>query len=281
MYKIYQIIDHNIEIITSLNEEVYPELVALRRKTTIIRHLYDLMQHMLSYSMPIWPTHNRQYFLFSKKQLSEWNKSNGGGGDPVTWQSHKIFLLHAGLIKTHVVIGKQKDPVLQLIWEKAEQKGYRSETLWSVPLYTPTVLNKAEQIALEYRMYHVNKSHISKNTIARVWGQRIADGLYRNSKHIISYEERHVESCLQRAISEMIEKDGFATLENMFDKGLALCMESGQETEKDYKQIISKLLKQKRLLIDRAGYEYHPIRRCDRSYLIPADHKGYIITKKL
>lgn len=280
MENINQVINHNIKIISTLKEEEYPELTALRRRATVIRHLYDLMQHMLSYSAPLWPLNNKRYFLFSKSYLADWNKANGGSGDASTWQSHKTFLLHAGLIKTFSVTYDQQDPVLHRIWETAKCKGYRSETLWTVPLYTSNVLKRAERIALEYRENHVNLSHITKNTIARVWGQRTADKLYRSSKHIISSEQRFVEQCLQKAIQDALSIKGYTTVDEMCNQSLDLCLKTGNGSRKEYKKIIKCFLEQKRLMINRAGCEYHRIRNEDRRLPIPADHKGFIITKK-
>lgn len=277
---IYLIIRYNQDIIASLNPEEYPELVRLRRKTSIIRHLDDLMRHMQAYTSPVWPEYNKRYFLFSEKHFVDWNKSHGGSGDIMRIQSHKVFLLHAGLIKTHIVIGEQADPILQRIWSTAVAKDFRSETLWSVPLFTPSVLKKAEQIALEYRENHVNKSHITKNTIARVWGQRTADRLYRSSKHIISSEQRFVELCLQNAIQDAVSVKGYTTVKEMCDQCIALCQRTGDGSRGEYDIIIKLLLEQKRLMIQRAGYEYHRIRNKDRELPIPADHKGFIITKK-
>ena len=279
MIDIYSVIKYNEDLLLSFSPEDYPELARLRSKTTIIRHLYDLMEHMRSYSSPVWPVRFRRYFLFSEQHLADWNKKNGGSGDINTWQSHKIFLLHAGLIKTHVVIGDQTNPILQRIWETAVNSGYRSETLWSVPLFTPRVLMHADQIAKEYREKHVNLTHITKNTVTYAWDQKTADSLYRSSKHIISVDEKYVRSCLKEAMEITVADKGFTTLDELADKGLALCMRTKNE-EIEYKKTIKKLLMQKRLLIDKAGYEYHRIRKRDREYEIPADHKGYIITKK-
>lgn len=276
---VYKKIHYNQEIISSLKADEYPELARLRKKTTVIAHLYALMAHMLTYSSPVWPDRGRQYFLFSERHLAAWNRMNGGSGDITTWQSHKIFLLHASLIKTHVVIGEQTDAVLQRIWETAEANGRNSETLWSVPLYTPQVLKKAEQTALEYRENHVNLTHIRKNVIARVWGQRTADSLYRSSKHVISSEERYVEACLREAMKTAIKEKGFTTLEEILSRGLVLCADP-HSAQHNYREIVRKIMVQKRLLIDSSGCEYHPIRKKDRVYAIPEDHKGFIITEK-
>ncbi len=236
---------------------------------------------MLSYSTPLWPTYNRRYFLFSERHLATWSRANGISGDLTTWQSHKVFLLHAGLIKTFIVIGEQTDSVLQQIWKTAVSSGHHSETLWTVPLYTPQVLKHAERIAKEYRENHVNLTHIRKNIIRRIWGQRMADSLYRSSRHVISAEERYVEHCLIEGIKNNILQKGFTTVEEIYSSGLSLCVTNSQNPEKllCYKRTITKLLEQKRLFFHKYGYEYHRIRKVDRILSLPAEHNGYIITK--
>lgn len=280
MINIYSVIKYNENLLLSFSPTDYPELARLRSKTTILLHLYSLMLHMMTYSSPMWSSRNNSFFLFSEQHLADWNKAQGGTGDVNTWQSHKIFLIHAGLIKTNVIIGNQTDPILQRIWETAVTKGYRSETLWSVPLYTPQVLQRAEQIAKEYREKHINLTHITKKAIARAWDQKTADGLYRSSKHVISTEDKYVEECLRIVMKTAVAEKGYTTLDELYSLGLDQCMKSTKSTMGQYEEIIRKILVQKRLLIDSAGFEYHRIRNRDKEYAIPPDHKGFIITKK-
>ena len=155
---IYKIIHINEEIILSLDPIKYPCLVTGCGRAKVLIHLYNLMEHMKSYSSPLLILNN-QYFLFSERHLAKWNLAHGGSGSVNAWQSHKVFLLHTGLIKTCVVIGNQKDPILQGVWDKAVSSNRRSETLWTVPLYTAEVLEHAERIAREYLENHVNLSH--------------------------------------------------------------------------------------------------------------------------
>ena len=180
MKKIWIVIQTNKDTITSLDPEQYPELCRLKQKTTILRHLYALLEHMQTYSSPMWPEGNPTFFLFSIRHLVRWGKANGYTGGVDTWQSHKIFLLHAGLIKTHPVIGEQEDPVLQSIWMSAVKKNQRSETLWTVPFYTPVILQHAEQIAREYHEKHICMTKITKDAVAAAWDQATADGLFRS-----------------------------------------------------------------------------------------------------
>ena len=281
MDEIYQIIKINLEVIVSLNEDTYPELTRLRRKTSVIRHLSALMEHMLTYSMPLWPARNRRYFLFSEMHLATWHKANGGTGDLSTWQSHKVFLLHAGLIKTFNVTAESSDYVLQRIWNAAKKAGRHSETLWTVPLFTPQVLLQAERIAKEYRENHVNLTHIRKNVIARVWGQQVADSLYRTTGHVISQNERDVAKCMKEAIRIMVARKGFTTVDELRTQTLKLCIRwLGRDQLELYESIIRKLLQQKRQFIHMAGYEYHAIRKENRILNIPREYTGYIITKR-
>ena len=279
MDKIYFAIHANQDILGSFTQDTYPELARIRRKTSVITHLYDLMEYMLTYSEPAWRRTNRCYFLFSEKHLTDWNKSRGGTGDVTTWQSHKIFLLHAGLIKTHVVIGEQKDPVLRRIWTTAVANGHRSETLWSVPLYTPEVLRRAEWIARQYRENHVNLTHIRKNVIVRIWGQYVANSLYRSSRHEISERERLVEICIREVMRTTVRQKGFTTVEELQQCAVVLCMSRQYGTEQQIIETIKKLMDQKRMLIYSAGYEFHPIRKEDRIFAIPKEYNGYIITE--
>ena len=282
MGKIYRIINHNMGTIASLNQEMYPELTRIGRQTAVMKHLYAIMLHMQSYTSPVW---DKRYFLFSERHLAKWSLMHGISGDLKTWQSHKVFLLHAGLIKTYVVIGEQEDPILQRIWETAMTNGHRSETLWTVPFYTPRVLNKAECMAKKYRENHVNLSHIRKNVIRRVWGRRTAESLYRSTTHGISNDEYFVEYCMTEAIKTQITQKGYTTVDEIYASGLKMCLDKctgpeGQEKMTEYKRIMDELFDQKRLFFGRHGYEYHPIRKKDSSLAIPDDHKGFIITEK-
>lgn len=280
MYKIFYVIKHNTDIIVSLNPDDYPELYRLWTKTSVLKHLYAIMQHMLTYSSPLWPAYSKQYFLFSERHLVEWSIDYGISGDLTTWQSHKIFLLHAGLIKTFTVIGNQTDPILQQIWNKAVSNEHHSETLWTVPFYTTQVLNRAERIAKEYRENHVNLTHIRKNVIHRVWGIQTANSLYRSSRHVISADEKYVEHCLIESVKNNMAHKGFTTVDEIYSSGLELCMKNGNNPEKktEYKRIMKMLLEQKRFFFSKFGYEYHPIRKKDNCYQIPTGYRGYIIT---
>ena len=66
---VYKKIHYNQEIIASLKADEYPELARLRKKTTVIAHLYALMAHMLTYSSPVWPDRGRQYY---REKCEEW-----------------------------------------------------------------------------------------------------------------------------------------------------------------------------------------------------------------
>ena len=276
---IWMIIKKNMEIISTLDPEEYPELCRLKEKTTVMTHLYAIMQHMQTYSTPIWPAVNPSYFLFSIRYLERWGKENGYKGGKDTWQSHKVFLLHAGLIKTHPVIGEQTDPMLQRIWETAVKNNQRSETLWTVPLYVPAVLERAEQIAREYRENHINLTKITKDAIAAVWGQPTANALYRVSDHIISSHKHLVRMYLIQAMNEMIDKRGYTTEAEMRSECLLMCTVSIDIGEVECLELIEKIMAQKRSLINKEGCEYHRIRKEDKLLGIPNEYKQYIITR--
>lgn len=280
MVKIWSIIQNDIDIITSLNPEEYPELCRLRTKTTVLLHLYAIMRHMQTYSAPVWPAEHPSYFLFSVRHLAKWSKGHGWTGGIDTWQSHKIFLLHAGLIKTHPVIGEQDDPILQSIWMRAVNKQQRSETLWTVPFYSEPVLRHAEQIAGEYRENHINLTKITKDAIANVFGQPTADRLYRSSNHVVSAAKKTVLEYLIRVMNQMIDLHGFTSEEEIRSEAVRMCC---KETEIDpdlCAELVSKLMCQKRTIINNAGCEYHRIRQADRKMDIPLDYKRFIITRK-
>lgn len=276
---IWIIIQINLEIITSLHPEEYPDLSRLMQKTTVISHLYAIMQHMQTYTTPVWPANNPRYFLFSIRNLVRWGKANRYTGGVDTWQSHKIFLLHAGLIKTHPVIGEQEDQFLQSIWMSAVKKGQRSETLWTVPFYTPAVLQQAEKIAREYREKHVNLTKITKDAIAIGWDQRTADRLFRSSNHVVSRIKSQVKQCLKDAMDSMIDLHGYTTEAEMRSEALKQCQENLDINPTECLELIDKLMAQKRALIRDAGYAYHRIRKIDRQLNIPVTYTGYIITR--
>ncbi len=280
-YDIYYIIDENIDIINCLNPEEYPELCRLKEKTTVIQHLYAILQRMQAYSRPIWPIGRERYFLFSVGKLREWAMGMNYTGSIQAWQSHKILLQHAGLIQTYIAIGEQTDPILKRIVQVAESKGYRSETLWTTRLYTPTILKQAEHIIREYCEKHINLTHITKNVISRTWSPEIASSLYR-SKHIISSVERAVYSCLIQTMNKILDDQEYTTVP-MITSETATEFENRYPaiiTQQECIAIISKLLEQKRYIFNNNGCEYHPIRKVDRKFNIPDRSNGYIITRK-
>ncbi len=268
-----------MDTISNLDPSEYPELCKPRRKKIIVR-LYKLMEHMLTYSTPVWPEKDKRYFLFSQKHLSDWYRANGGTGDETTWQAHKIFLLHTGLLKTFVVIGEHPDPVLKRNWERAKAKHHRTTTLWTVPLFTPDILRHAEEIARQYTQYHINISRIRKNIISRVWGKRTANYLYRSTGHNIGKNEWIVYACLVQAMKDCISQHGFTTENEITAEAQALCEDTTDISQQECKTLLRKLMAQKRYIIDHEGYEYHPIRNTDRIVDIPEGYTGYIITPK-
>ncbi len=280
MNNIWIVLQSNIETISSLSPEEYPELCRLRQKTTVLLHLYAIMQRMQTYSAPLWPAGHPSFFLFSIRHLVKWGNRNGYPGGIETWQSHKVFLLHAGLIKTHPVIGEQEDPLLQSIWISAAKKKQRSETLWTVPFYTPELLQHAEQIAREYREKHICLAKITKDTIASAWDQPTANSLFRTSGHVISTAKKRVKENLIRTMYNMIDQKGYTTEAEMRSECLNLCYEDIELDISECRSLIEKLMAQKRSLINDAGCEYHRIRKIDRKLSFPKDHKGYIITRK-
>ncbi len=279
MYKIEQVISYNMDILLSLNYAEYPELCKPRRKK-VLHRLFMLMEYMLTYDKPAWTNNGKEYYLFSLGHLSDWYRANGGSGDKTSWESLKIFFLHTGLIDTYVVIGEQDNPFLQKNWEIAKAKGHKTETLWTVPLYTPSVLQHAEEIARQYTERHVNISHIRKNDIARAWDRQTAERLYRSTAHDISAAERQVYGCLVKAMKDLIAKQGYTVETAMIAEGKRLCEITTSLEPDEYSIIIQKLMRQKRNLITYNGCEYHPQRKQDRVLSIPDAYTGYIITRK-
>ena len=272
------IIEYNLLALDDLR--IYPELYRISRCTKVIVHLLAILHHMQSYSYPVWRHKEQDYFLFSIQHLAAWSQTKGWTGHIAGWQSHKVFLQHAGLIEIYPISGKQKDPFLKSVWQHAIDKGQRPESLWTVPLYTPEVLANADRIAKEYREKHINLSNITRDVILRSWGKRIADRLFRNSHHVLSNDKRAVLSCLKRATLDLIRRKGYTYEEELRSAAALLCAEATNIPACTYTKLIVNLMKQKRMLLDECGCEYHPIRKRDRVLALPEGFSKYIITRK-
>lgn len=298
------VIIENKDILQHLDPAEYPELVRLAARTKIIHNLNLIMDHMLTYLCPVWPTANRRYFLFSITHMTSWAKSEHQckSGNK-TWQGYIAFLDDAGLIKRLRVTGPSEDEFLNSIWLKTQERTREnrygrmiSETLWTVPSYTPEVLKHAEEIAALYRQHHINLSHLSKSDMIRLRGSEIADRLYHDHR-VISREETLVHDTMVTVINGLIEAKGYTTgqeLETTLSEKISESLGfthsdpmrqnewttgdlDSYEQEKLYRKEIKKAMARKKAVCAECGCVYGQATREQRAFFSLPNHSWIII----
>lgn len=265
--EISEVINNNLNSIYKFDQ--YPSLKHLKDRTKCIDSLRHLMNHMLSYSYPVW----KRYYLFSVAYVREWCRNKLGISQSIeTWQSHIVLLSDMGLISRVRVtdLTDTDDPVLnrikQTAIEKSQQKGrfYRPQTLWSMPEYTSEVLEAANAVAKQYIDHHAAFSHISKTDVIRIRGQQIANKLYLDGR-TIGYEEKDVSDAIIAAVQMKVEEKGYTTRREVerevninFFAGIdhSYLNEEEIQTFNKYKRAVTKLLNRFRYVLSESKYEY-------------------------
>ena len=267
---------YNLSVLNTLDEAVYPTLAALKRRTSVIRHLEGLLLNMLAHAYPIWPKNHEHYFPIGKEALEAWCKDNGIPGSSVSWQGHLIFLEDCGLTKSFRPIGQSDDPILQTAIDYATENGYpNAVTFRTVPRYSKEVLAHAEEIAAIYTSCHANLSHLAKADVIRIRGVEIADALYHD-RRIISMQERRAHDAWLEVVNETIDEHDFAVKDQVIR-----AVRQRLPRNKPYRDAIRKLKDRTRNLANEANCEYRPIRKNDRErWDIPERYTGWIIAKK-
>ncbi len=304
---IYAIIDQDLAVLDRLTFERYPRLYHLKEKTAILVHLKGILEHMRSYSFPAWPKNNPRFFIFAQNYCAQWCKSALGiGGSPRTWQSHKIFLYDLGLLKLFSIVGpRPDDAILNRAWTEAQRKHFRSITFWSVPEYTDEILERAEAVAAIYKEQNANLSRLRKNDIIRIRGSERANQLYKcDVRRIISIEETTVEEMIRNVTGQLIRKFGYTTVDQIKDGvdalaserfGFALPKKDSEDLDlsdpdsipsmtpeqQKYERVLQNLLMQKRMLFQRKGFRFGPVRSQDRArFHIPDDVTCWVVTQQ-
>lgn len=289
MINIMMMIQLALDTIASLDPLQYGNLTWYREHTTVFRHLQGMLELFQSKENPVVTLNGKAYFLFAMEYL----KTNAGcGGTIKAWQSHKIFLTDLGLIETYVVNVPSSNPTINRIWETAQRKKQRCETLWTVPLYTPELLQHADEIAGLYRSAGISVSNIRKTVIVRFRGQDRANWLYWPNCRVIGDNEQMLLRYCNEAIQDGIASKGYTTFREVRERMIGfligrLLFRSSQEALADYEEIkrekaltriLDKILENKRFLCVENGCEYRQIRRSDREqYDIPLHLHCWII----
>lgn len=292
MENVYGCISLALDILASLNPGVYPNLCHYASTTTVFKHLEAIMQLFQDQEKPVVTIEGKAYFLFSQKYIQQWSKAEMDcGGKEETWQSHKVFLLDLGLLKTYTVQKYTENAVLNRILDEAKRKKQRSETLWTIPLYDDVRLQEAERIAGLYHRYGISVAKLRKNVIIRFRGQTRANKLYADWRKINSIERTVIADC-HEAITAAVEAKGYTTFKEMMTRVRAV--HAGREyhqqrlaellhpeetcTQDAYTASLILVLEEKALLCHEVGCIYRQIRKTDREALnLPTDLKSWII----
>lgn len=210
------VIIHNKEVLEALDSKAYPNLDWFLRKKKLLVRLEAIMDHMLSYLTPVWPSGNKRYYAFSMPYLKKWAKEKLNiAGSEMTWQGQVVFFEDAGLINRIRVTGPSQDPFLNSVWEQAIERTknrnipIKTESLWTTKQYNPKLLSDAEEVAKIYRDADINLYHFTKSDMIRLRGKERSDRFYIEKRNIM-WEEDLVYDCMIRAINEIVDKKGYA-----------------------------------------------------------------------
>ncbi len=285
-----------IEVLASLDAEVYANLSYFRAKTTLFDHLEAILRMFEGREKPAVTIEGKPYFIFSQAYIRRWAKEElDSGGTGERWQSHKIVLLDLGLVEKYVVTGPSDIPALNRIWNAATRKNRRPETLWTIPLYDTECLMRAEHIAGIYRNCRVSIAHLRKNTVIRFRGQAQADFLYWPDRRRIGEAEATVLSSCREAIRTAIRDKGYTTFKELktrvradlagrpvFQQMLLQLLSPDKTERKDsYNALLGLILQEKNLLCLEVGCVYRQIRKEDRETLnLPETLRSWFIVPR-
>ena len=295
MDSIFFILSFNLDVLTDLDPEVYPNLSYYSTQTKVFQHLKAILKLFQSKDAPVATINGKPYYLYSHDHIKKWSKREEEcGGTTERWQSHKVFLMDLGMIETCKTTRESQNPVQQRIWNRAKARKQNCETLWTVPLYDDTLLRRAESIAGLYRETGISVSHLRKNVVIRFRGQKRANWLYADRRVINQAEKTMLEYC-RTAIKLATAKKGYATFKEIETRARAahngrpyylqtmaeLMHPEETEIRDPYTAALALILEEKMLLCHEVGCTYRQIRKTDREELnIPKDLKSWIIVPK-
>ena len=287
-----EVIRRDQDILVHLDPERYPNLCHLSRKTKVMLHLNCIMDHMLTYRCPVWPESNRRYYLFSTAHLQEWSRENKGiRSSSKTWQGHTVFLEIIGLIKIIRVTGHSSDRFLDSLYTRAQERsrahGWKkriiSETLWTVPPYTPELLAKADTIAKRYLDARINLSLLNKDDVIDISGQEIANRIYHDQR-VVGQETQNVHVYVCQVIRAAVHEKGYATKAEIKERLEAALADEQHftfpdpdrqhewtpadldewEREKRYKHEVQKAMVRLRQFCGKCGCSFGPAKKPDQ-----------------
>lgn len=85
-------------------------------------------------------------------------------------------------------------------------------TIFSIPYYSHTVLNECEDVARQIKAKGLRKAHFSYETVANAFGKETADRVFPQIK---GKSVKEIDTFLVRAMENLIEKDGYFTLNTL------------------------------------------------------------------
>lgn len=197
---------HNIETLLSLDENTYPALTAHFTKTKCKTCLYCLLEYLEALEAPGHTSKKgKHYFFVSSRYLIAKH-----GGSKTTWHNHMILLSHLGLLERirpgeETVIRK-----MRYTWHIAQDKNRRVEMWYSIPLYTPELLQEAEQRLVAFKASGIATGHINKASIILADGQPAANKVYTDSRRIPQLQT-YIMDEMKKHITRTTEHRGYTT----------------------------------------------------------------------
>lgn len=295
---VFSRIDYNLTLLEEGNWDAYPELSRFSRgrRKQVFEHLRAVMMNMLEHEVPEW--RRNDMFLVTNDYIQQWAKSNlHVAGSRISWQSHLILLQDLGLITAfRATRANLPDKTQTINYDRSRRLGGKASTFRSVPLYTDEVLGKAEKIAAAYK--EANVGHLTKESVAVLRGQEVANRLYLDSR-VESSQSEWVRQTYMDAIIAAAQGKGYASVDEVYAKTMAQIRKTEPIGDIDlyspikaeeskrlqrrrlYEHDLKKWADKKSVVADMAGYEYRPLRNDEKAALgLPTNFRKWVFVPK-
>ena len=284
----------NLSVLDTLDETKYPTLAYYKRQK-VFQHLRGLMLNILAHPYPVWSERNPRFFTIGKDYLEAWCKERGISGSSMSWQGSLVFLKDCNLVEAFRPVGDEHDHAMMRAISGIRRPGKKNITFWSVPRYTPPIMEAAERIAVIYANNHVKLTQLTKADVIRVRGIERANQLYLDGRRI-SMQEEYVHDLYLTVLQEAIRRNSYAEPDKIIreverrmryelhfryiDFLAGFTQEDEEELARQelYKNALMKMKARTRQLAAEAGFSYRPVRREDRSrHQLPEEYKKWLI----
>lgn len=204
----------NIEIINHVNDRELPYLhwFLTRNNGKMLSRLVSLLETLRSIdNQTLYMKPHLWVAFISIRHLTEKGKHLATYHG--TWQSTIIQLLALGLIYRHKPKNDDTDNRYMADSLKKAQ-GRQPIGYMGVPAYTGIRLRKANRMARKLKESKVSTSKISKADVIQIWGQKVANTIYQDTRTETDIQAEVSEALVQTA-RRLIARKGYATKQEL------------------------------------------------------------------